>query len=98
MNDTLASQISLSQIDYYTLIVDFERTLQDYYNLQKQVYEEVVIDSRGLDLYMKQVYSYLNDYYNTITITLLDNPGDSGCVTDAKDALDFAAKFGKGIM
>lgn len=71
--------------------------MKDYYNLQKQAFEQYVIESRGLDFYMRKVYSYLNYYYNTVTITLMDNPGDSGCVTDAKNAMDSAANFGKGV-
>lgn len=75
-----------------------ESYILNYYNFRKQVLENYVVASRGIDFYLQKVYALLGDYYNTITATSLDNPGDRQCVDSARTALDNVANTGKVIL
>ncbi|XP_054271644.1 uncharacterized protein LOC128992203 [Macrosteles quadrilineatus] len=90
-NDTLQSQISTAQDKNYYQVWGVEIEMQEYYGLQKQALEQYVIDSRGSNFYLNMTYLFLSDYYNTVTATALDNPGDLECTSTAKAALDMVA-------
>lgn len=62
--------------------------MKNFYLLQKQVLAEYVIESRGQVFYVNKLHSALADYYNTVTATSLDNPGESECVAEAQTSLD----------
>lgn len=69
--------------------------MQEYYRLQKEALEKYVIESRGLEFYLNKTYLLLSDYYNTVTATALDNPGDLTCTNSTKYILDDVASDGK---
>ncbi|XP_046665380.1 uncharacterized protein LOC124357534 [Homalodisca vitripennis] len=86
-NDTLATQIATAQNKNYDQVWAVKNQTIVYYNLQKDVLEKYVIESRGLSFYLNKMYSYLSDYYNTVTATSIDNPGDAACLTSATSSL-----------
>ncbi|XP_046669845.1 uncharacterized protein LOC124360339 [Homalodisca vitripennis] len=87
-NDTtLASQILTAQNINYNQVLAVENEMIKFYNLQKETLETYVIESRGLSFYLNRMYSYLSDYYNTVTETSSDNPGDSACIASATASL-----------
>uniref|UniRef100_A0A1B6MRA7 Uncharacterized protein n=1 Tax=Graphocephala atropunctata TaxID=36148 RepID=A0A1B6MRA7_9HEMI len=97
-NDTLATQILTAQSKNYDQVWAVEKQILDYYNLQKETLETYVIESRGLTFYLNRMYSYVSDYYNTITETSADNPGDSACVSSAYTALQSVVNSGMAFL
>ncbi|XP_046669842.1 uncharacterized protein LOC124360337 [Homalodisca vitripennis] len=86
-NDTLASQILTAQNINYNQVLAVENEMIKFYNLKKEALETYVIASRGLAFYLNRMYSYLSDYYNTVTETSFDNPGDSACIASTTASL-----------
>lgn len=94
-NDTLIEQVNTS-LDYdHNQIQKVETYMKNFYLLQKQALERNVIETRGMGYFLDELYSHLADYYNTVTSTTLDNPGESECVAEAKTSLDTTVNASK---
>lgn len=94
-NDTLSTQISKSQTKIQNQTLNVQHYTLKHFSLIKLALESHITESRGYDLYLREMFAYLNTFYENVTQASEDYPELSSCTNAAREQLDIVVNAGE---